>query len=130
MILRLFATMLLGLLPHVSAAQAVSEAEGAVVRAVDKVTGEVFDLEIAAGQSASVKRLTIELGECRYPTDNPSGDAYAYLQITDANRDGEMFAGWMIASSPALNPLDHARYDVWVLRCITSSTLAVEESEN
>ena len=30
------------------------------------------------------------------------------------------FAGWMIADSPALNALDHPRYDVWVLRCITS----------
>jgi len=25
----------------------------------------------------------------------------------------------MIASSPALNALDHPRYDVWVMRCTT-----------
>ncbi|MGB1970407.1 MAG: DUF2155 domain-containing protein, partial [Paracoccaceae bacterium] len=30
------------------------------------------------------------------------------------------FMGWMVASSPALNPLDHRRYDVWVLRCAMS----------
>jgi len=33
--------------------------------------------------------------------------------------DKPVFKGWMIASSPALNALDHPRYDVWVLRCIT-----------
>ena len=30
------------------------------------------------------------------------------------------FSGWMVASSPALNALDHSRYDIWVLRCMTS----------
>ncbi|MEC8294787.1 MAG: DUF2155 domain-containing protein, partial [Pseudomonadota bacterium] len=30
-----------------------------------------------------------------------------------------MFRGWMMASAPALNALDHARYDVWPLRCNT-----------
>ncbi|MGB0800115.1 MAG: DUF2155 domain-containing protein, partial [Planktomarina sp.] len=28
--------------------------------------------------------------------------------------------GWMVASSPALNALEHPRYDIWVLRCKTS----------
>jgi hypothetical protein len=30
-----------------------------------------------------------------------------------------VFSGWMIADSPALSALDHARYDVWILRCLT-----------
>ncbi|MEZ5716636.1 MAG: DUF2155 domain-containing protein [Paracoccaceae bacterium] len=34
-------------------------------------------------------------------------------------RDDPIFTGWMVASSPALNAMDHRRYDVWVLRCIT-----------
>jgi hypothetical protein len=103
-------------------------ADGALLRAVDKVTGQVEDLEIAAGGSAQMKRLTIRMDECRYPTENPSGDAFAYLQIEDANRDGPVFKGWMIASSPALNPLDHPRYDVWVLRCKTRSATVVPEN--
>ncbi len=31
-----------------------------------------------------------------------------------------IFVGWMIASAPALNALDHPRYDVWMLSCLTS----------
>ena len=30
-----------------------------------------------------------------------------------------IFSGWMFASSPALNPLEHAVYDVWVIDCKT-----------
>ena len=30
-----------------------------------------------------------------------------------------IFRGWMFASSPALNPLEHAVYDVWVIDCET-----------
>jgi len=48
---------------------------------------------------------------------NPDGDAYAFLTIRETGRDREIFSGWMLASSPALNPLEHARYDIWVLRC-------------
>ena len=29
----------------------------------------------------------------------------------------QVFSGWMFASSPALNPLEHPVYDVWVLSC-------------
>ena len=49
---------------------------------------------------------------------NEFGEAYAYLTIVEeANTAAPVFQGWMIASSPALNAMDHARFDVWVLRC-------------
>lgn len=95
------------------------EAAGGVVRALDKVSGETRDLTIDVGASARFGRVEVLLGECRYPADNPEGDAYAYLVIRADGSEGAVFAGWMIASSPALNALDNARYDVWVLRCIT-----------
>ncbi|MEZ5921142.1 MAG: DUF2155 domain-containing protein [Parvularculaceae bacterium] len=34
---------------------------------------------------------------------------------------GVIFSGWMFASSPALNPLDHPVYDVWVIDCKTET---------
>lgn len=89
----------------------------AVLRALDKVSGEVEDLPIAVGASIAYGRLSIELSACRYPQENPASDAFAFLTIDDS-RDGErVFQGWMVASSPALNALDHPRYDVWALSC-------------
>lgn len=93
---------------------------GARLRALDKISGEVVDFDLTPGQTKQLGRIQVTLGECRYPTGNPASDASAYLTIRNAGDAVADFAGWMIASSPALNGLDHARYDVWVLRCITS----------
>jgi len=118
MIGRLFA---LGIAVLAGAAQAeeVTVAKGAIVRGLDKLTGEVEDFEIMSGDVARMRGILIALGECRYPEGNPSGDAYAFLAIGEDSSDGPIFTGWMIASSPAINAMDHRRYDVWVLRCIT-----------
>lgn len=113
------AALLLMLLAAPAAAQEVVAGTGVVVRALDKISGEVEDIELGPRGSARFGRVEIDHAECRYPAGNPSGDAYALLRVRDAGEDTVMFAGWMIASAPALSALDHARYDVWVLRCTT-----------
>lgn len=102
--------------------EVVATGPGAELRLLDKVAGTVEDISLAAGASVSSGRLTITLVECRYPVDDPASDAFAYLSIHDSIQidRGPVFQGWMIASSPALNALDHARYDVWLMRCTTS----------
>lgn len=103
-----------------ASAQQTTAASGAVLRVLDKINGQVTDLELPTGTAARFGRLDIVLRECRYPAGNPAGDAYASLEISETGRDGVVFFGWMIASAPALSALDHARYDVWVMRCMTS----------
>lgn len=100
-------------------AQDVSEGVGAMLRGLDKVDGHVEDMEMSNGDVAGMGRLSVVLHECRYPAGNPAGDAYALMTISDDETNAPIFAGWMIASSPALNALEHPRYDVWVLRCRT-----------
>lgn len=97
----------------------VSAAGGAMLRSIDKVTGTIKDIELQDGETAQFHRLSIELGQCRYPRNDPAGDAFAFLTIREVDKADPLFSGWMIASSPALNALDHPRYDVWVLRCNT-----------
>ncbi|MCB1390715.1 MAG: DUF2155 domain-containing protein [Rhodobacteraceae bacterium] len=89
----------------------------AVLRALDKVSGEVEDLEVAVGGTVVYGRLSIDLSACRFPQDNPASDAFTFLTITDTRDNERVFQGWMVASSPALNALDHPRYDVWALSC-------------
>ena len=102
------------------AQDATETGSGAVLRGLDKLTGRVTDLEVASGASVAFGRIEIALQECRYPEGNRAGDAFAFLTIREAGTPDAVFRGWMIASSPALNPMDHQRYDVWVLRCTTS----------
>lgn len=98
----------------------VISGQGAVLRGLDKVSGQTVDVQLPSGGVAAVFGLDVALADCRYPADNPTGDAFAFLTIRESGRDKIWFAGWMIASSPALSALDHGRFDVWVLRCITS----------
>ncbi|RDW13339.1 DUF2155 domain-containing protein [Paracoccus thiocyanatus] len=90
---------------------------GAELRGLDKVTGRTQDFSLAVGESVQFGRLRLDLAECRYPASDPSSDAYAELTITDSQANARLFAGWMIASSPALSALDDPRYDVWVISC-------------
>lgn len=112
---------LAALAPAAASAQDTAEpGTGAYLRGLDKITGTVTDIEIDNGGFARLGRLTIAMGECRYPAGDAVGDAYAFLSIAEA--DGtSVYQGWMVASSPALNPMDHPRYDVWVLRCKTAA---------
>lgn len=97
--------------------QGMATGTRAELRGLDRVSGATTDLAIGVGERITYARLEIELIGCRYPADNPNADAFAFLEITDSRRGERLFRGWMIASAPALNALDHARYDVWVLSC-------------
>jgi len=119
---RATAAVLAALLCVTTAATAQEQVEvgtGVVLRWVDKITTETGDLEIANASAGRVGRMRIELGECRYPAGNPAGDAFAFLTVHPEDDAPPIFSGWMMASSPALNAVEHQRYDIWVLRCIT-----------
>lgn len=101
------------------AQQAVSGI-GGEMRVLDKVTGDVTSLQLSRGETQIVGSLRLTLDDCRYPASNPSGDAYAAVTVHYRDTVEPIFAGWLLASAPALNAMDHPRYDVWVMRCTTS----------
>ncbi|MBT9245487.1 DUF2155 domain-containing protein [Gemmobacter fulvus] len=110
-----------------AAAEDVTDSPGAILRWLDKMTGETADIELSRGQAAVSGRLTIQLDECRYPSANPASNAYAHLTIMEKGKADPAFTGWMVASSPALSALEHPRYDVWVLRCLTPGAPQIED---
>lgn len=118
--IRVVATLAVLMAGPVAAQEAASTGTGAVLRALDKLTGIATDLSLVSGSKVTFGRLQVFLHECRYPEGNPSGDAFAFMQISESDSAEIAFEGWMIASSPALSAMDHSRYDVWVLRCTTS----------
>lgn len=101
-------------------APGVEDSTGAVLRALDKVAGHSQDLSLQVDETVALGHLDITLLACRYPEENPASNAFARLRVHDNREDRSLFSGWMVAASPALNALDHARYDVWVIRCTTS----------
>lgn len=95
---------------------------GALLRGLDKVSGRITDVSVPVGETTVIyDRLEITVNQCRMPPPEAPSDAFAHLTMKDRkHRDALAFQGWMFASSPALSAMDHQRYDVWVLTCITS----------
>ena len=96
-----------------------------VLRGLDKVTARTRDFEVAIGDTVQFGELSITAQYCRKRPPEETPETYAFLQINDRRTDGfcvdvegeQIFSGWMFASRPAQNPLEHAVYDVWVIDC-------------
>ncbi len=112
-----------------ASAQDVADAPAANLRVLDKLTGVVSDVELGRGQTATFGRLTVLMDDCRYYPESPAAEAFAHVTILDNSVPDPIFNGWMTASSPALSALDHARYDVWVLRCAVPDLVLPEVDE-
>ncbi|MEM7176251.1 MAG: DUF2155 domain-containing protein [Pseudomonadota bacterium] len=104
---------------------------GARVRELDKMTGAIETLDIPVGEESILGRLRIRIEACRTDDEQGLTGAIALMKIWDVRSDRQTpdFSGWMFAESPALSALDHPRYDVWVLNCITASGSASSGSE-
>jgi hypothetical protein len=108
----------------------------AVLEALDKVTAESLVFEAPVGKPMRYKGLIFTVRACERSTpEEPVDDSIAYLTIdsqprAEAGRPTpparQVFKGWMYASSPGLNPLEHPVYDAWVISCRAAapSTLA------
>ena len=96
------------------------EGKAVVLQGLDKVTARVSTFETSIGNSVRFGTLEIIPRACdRTPPEEPP-ESTAYLDITDMRPGAppiDLFHGWMFASSPALNALEHPVYDVWVLEC-------------
>jgi hypothetical protein len=112
--------LIVALFPVGATAQQASAGVGGELRVLDKNTGVVQDITLGNGQTQQIGYLRVTLNECRYPRSNRAGDAYASVTVWYRDVETPVFSGWLVASSPALNAMDHPRYDVWSLRCTTS----------
>lgn len=98
----------------------------AVLRGLDKITARVMRLEVPVGEAVDFGTLSITVRACRSTTPEQRPDNAAFLEVVD-EPPGEdprtAFSGWMFSSSPSVSAMDHAVYDVWVVRCADPDTL-------
>lgn len=100
-------------------AAAPAKPAGALLQGLDKVTARVSTFEAPIGQMVKFGTLEITALTCQKHPPEESPEAAAFLKITEVKPEGPqaLFSGWMFASSPALHPLQHPVYDVWVVDC-------------
>lgn len=96
---------------------------GAMValRAADKVTGQTEDILVETGVMQRFGQLEINAMTCTKAPPEELPESTAFLQIDEVTSEGDrarIFSGWMFASTPALNALEHPVYDLWVTDCM------------
>ena len=115
--------------------------ETVILRALDKITGRSTDFEMNIGEPKVYGSLRVDAEACfQTPPEEPP-ESSAFLRITSAtskqvqtmaeprdlteeevatseSEEADIrFSGWMYASSPGLNALEHPVYDIWVITC-------------
>lgn len=93
-----------------------------VLRGLDKITGRAIDVNAPVGVPVRFGSLVITARICHTVPPEEPPETSAFLQIEDSQRGQapkRVFSGWMFASTPALNALEHPVYDVWVVTCKT-----------
>ena len=91
------------------------------IKILDKVSSKTDLLKLEIGKELKFKSLLIKSLKCKNSEFDDNPEITAYIQVKDmTNKDNNevfIFNGWTFSSSPAVNPFDHAVYDIWLTRC-------------
>ncbi|MDA7781240.1 DUF2155 domain-containing protein [Candidatus Pelagibacter sp.] len=91
------------------------------IKILDKVSSKTDLLKLEIGKELEFKGLLIKSLKCKNSEFDDNPEITAYIQVKDlTNKDNNevfIFNGWTFSSSPAVNPFDHAVYDIWLTRC-------------
>lgn len=106
----------------------------AILQALDKVTTETMRFEVPVGQPIRYKTLIFTVRACETAASDeiaPETTAYVVVDTQPKAQGGraappgrQVYKGWMYASSPGLNPLQHPVYDAWLIACKQSVPVA------
>lgn len=92
----------------------------AVFTGLDKITGRIITFDVLVDETVQFGALQVTPRNChtRPPTEPEQTVAFVEIdEITLANKIQRIFTGWMYASSPGLNAVEHPVYDVWLIDC-------------
>lgn len=95
---------------------------------LNKITARTHPMRVGLDAPLRFGTLGIIVRACEKarPEDPPKTIAFLEIREYPVNETLEeepapIFSGWMLASSPGLNALEHPVYDVWLTDCSTSA---------
>lgn len=86
-----------------------------------KVTAKVQKIDLLSGQEYAIGDMSLTMHDCISTPPEEPPETKAFLEISEfkAGRDKALFTGWMFASSPGINAMEHPVFDIWPLACKT-----------
>lgn len=94
----------------------------AEIRAIDRITGRSFKLQVPLNTEVIFSNLVLNIKYCYKNPIDKEIENYAYLIVKDKLMNDLIFQGWMFSSSPSLSSLEHPINDIWLLNCINKTT--------
>ena len=90
---------------------------------LNKVTAKLRPFELVQGESTDIGSLRVVMRDCISTPPEEPPETKVFLEIFEykSGFDNRVFSGWMFASSPGINGLEHAVYDLWPTACKTSA---------
>ena len=100
-------------------------AESAVVRGLDKITGHARDYSLPIGRAVRIGTLEVIARACDKAPPEETPEVRIYVEVFDRpapvegqqSQRTEIFHGWLFASSPGLNAVEHPVFDLWAMDC-------------
>ena len=87
---------------------------------LDKITGRITQFDVYIDETVQFGALQITPRACytRPPTETQRTSVFVEVdQLSLKGQVSRIFTGWMFADSPALNAIDNAVYDIWLMDC-------------
>ncbi len=97
-------------------ASAYVEKNTAVFRVLNKDAGKVSEHKVALNQSFKFEKLNIVVRSCKQSDPFDAENFWAFVEINDTDA-GRVFSNWMDRNEPGKKPMQHADYDVWLVKC-------------
>lgn len=96
----------------------------AVFSGLDKITGRITVFDVYVDETVQFGSLQLTPRAC-YTRASAEGQSVAtFVQVDEVSLQATMtrvFSGWMFAEAPALNAIDNAVYDLWLVECKDTS---------
>lgn len=93
---------------------------------LDKITGRLTKFDVYLDETVQFGALQITPRACYSRPPNETQRISVFVEVDQVSLQGStrrIFTGWMFADSPALNAVDHAVYDLWLVECKQSSDI-------
>ena len=91
---------------------------------LDKVTGRIIKFDVYIDETVQFGALQLTPRACYSRPANEAQRTTVFVEVDQVSLKQTLtriFTGWMFADSPALNAVDHAVYDIWLVDCKKSS---------
>ncbi len=98
----------------------------AVFSGIDKITGRIITFDVYIDETVQFGALQVTPRVCYSRTQDELPKTTSFIEVDEITLDRKIrriFTGWMFASSPGLNAIEHSVYDVWLVHCKMESTV-------